>query len=502
MLIRRYGNYRLVFGVLLLLMNLAGRHLSAQQPQPDSSRSVQQATSALPVQATAGNGAARELYQQFCMKCHGKDGTGNPARGLMPDIPDFTVASWQARRSEAQLLVSILDGKGPDMPPARAKCSEKQARGLVAYVRAFAPPDNKSGRKGQKAGATGNFEESYRQLQGEMDELQRQSRKASEASADSQRFKPSEPSRRPVPSEPAEFARSSASSKPRASSPDPAPAEPPHPAAAKTPAACELYRQHCEKCHGADGTGSEVRGRQPEIPNFTNPAWQARRTDAKLLANIRDGKGNEMPPWREKISEEQARGLVGYIRDFAPAKESLGQEEKEQPAPTESAEGEKPIPVESAAVELSDGFAEKLIRWLGRFHPATVHFPIALLTAAAVAGVLRLATGRSVLDSISRFCIWFGALSAVGAGTLGWFCGGLRLTDSSWILMTHRWVGTSTVAFAGLVLVLSEVSRQPDRRRTRMGFRVALLTVAALVLFTGFLGGALTFGLDHYTWPP
>jgi hypothetical protein len=87
------------------------------------------------------------------------------------------------------------------------------------------------------------------------------------------------------------------------------------------------------------------------------------------------------------------------------------------------------------------------------------------------------------------------------AGVLGWFCGDLRLTDASWVMMTHRWLGTSTVAFAGLVLVLGEVSRRPDRRRTRMVFRVTLFFVATLVLVTGFFGGAVVSGLDHYTWP-
>jgi hypothetical protein len=62
-------------------------------------------------------------------------------------------------------------------------------------------------------------------------------------------------------------------------------------------------------------------------------------------------------------------------------------------------------------------------------------------------------------------------------------------------LLTHRWLGTFTVACAGLVLVLSERSRQPDRRRTRVWFR-------GTPLVTGFFGGAVVFGLDHYTWPP
>jgi len=130
MLTHRCAGYRFVLGGLLLLMNPAGRHLAAQPAQPDSSRSVPRSSSPPPAKAKAGTRAVHELFQQLCLKCHGKDGTGSPARGLMPDIPDFTVASWQTKRSEAQLLVSILDGKGPDMPPVRDKLTEKEARGI------------------------------------------------------------------------------------------------------------------------------------------------------------------------------------------------------------------------------------------------------------------------------------------------------------------------------------------------------------------------------------
>jgi hypothetical protein len=62
-------------------------------------------------------------------------------------------------------------------------------------------------------------------------------------------------------------------------------------------------------------------------------------------------------------------------------------------------------------------------------------------------------------------------------------------------------VRTSTVACAVVVLVLSERSRHPDRQRSRIWFRVALLIAAVLVSVTGYFGGALVFGLKHYSWP-
>jgi hypothetical protein len=69
-------------------------------------------------------------------------------------------------------------------------------------------------------------------------------------------------------------------------------------------------------------------------------------------------------------------------------------------------------------------------------------------------------------------------------------------------LMTHRWLWIATVACAGLVLLLSEGSRRPDRRRMRRWFQVTLPLLAVLVLVTGVFGGAVVYGFGHSVWPP
>jgi len=132
----------------------------------------------------AGKSATRELFQRYCVKCHGTDGTGSLARKLQPAIPDFTAASWQARRKDAQLQASILDGKGDDMPSFRGKCKEDQVRDLVAYVRAFAPSKSKpGGEKTQEPISVGEFEKEVTRLLEEMDELKREFRERSQGSA-------------------------------------------------------------------------------------------------------------------------------------------------------------------------------------------------------------------------------------------------------------------------------------------------------------------------------
>ena len=146
------------------------------------------------------------------------------------------------------------------------------------------------------------------------------------------------------------------------------------------------------------------------------------------------------------------------------------------------------------------GLAGQIIRWLGKFHPAAANFPIALLVAAAIGEVLLAATGRPGFDAASRFCLWFGALAAVLTGTLGWFMGGFHIADSSWVMTTHRWLGTSTDVLAVVALLAGEASRRPGRKRARRWFGALLVVVALMVLAAGFFGGALLYGIRHYDW--
>ncbi|HNO78140.1 MAG TPA: hypothetical protein PKN33_08780 [Phycisphaerae bacterium] len=149
--------------------------------------------------------------------------------------------------------------------------------------------------------------------------------------------------------------------------------------------------------------------------------------------------------------------------------------------------------------EHGPGFIGKLIAWLGKFHPLTVHFPIAMLLGTALAELLLIATRRPIFVNAGRFCLWIGCLGAVVSAVLGWYFGGFRLVDDSWILTTHRWLGTSTAALSVLLLVVAERTfRRTNASRT--SYRTILFISAGLVGVTGFLGGSLIYGLNHYAW--
>ncbi len=59
------------------------------------------------------------------------------------------------------------------------------------------------------------------------------------------------------------------------------------------------------------------------------------------------------------------------------------------------------------------------------------------------------------------------------------------------------WLGTSASVLALVVLCLCE---RAYRRSERQAFRLVLFPLAAVVATTGFFGGALLYGIDHYGW--
>jgi mono/diheme cytochrome c family protein len=117
---------------------------------------------------------ARRFFRRHCQSCHDKDGSGSGHRQTLPALPDFRNSRWQQNRSDRQLLVSILDGKGTRMPSFAGRLSREEARDLVALIRSFGP---------KTADATGNtdadFRREFRRLQEEFRRLCEQLREIS-----------------------------------------------------------------------------------------------------------------------------------------------------------------------------------------------------------------------------------------------------------------------------------------------------------------------------------
>jgi uncharacterized membrane protein len=132
--------------------------------------------------------------------------------------------------------------------------------------------------------------------------------------------------------------------------------------------------------------------------------------------------------------------------------------------------------------------------WLGKFHILVIHFPIALLTAAAMAELVALFRGIQVPLTAVRLAVWLGAVAAMVAVPLGWLhadVGGLGGSTGS-VLALHRWLGTITGLWSLGVFLVSE--RDSYRGRRSVLFRMVLAGGAALVIVTAHLGGTMVHG--------
>ena len=75
----------------------------------------------------------------------------------------------------------------------------------------------------------------------------------------------------------------------------------------------DLFKQKCSMCHGVDGKGYAAL----KTPDFTDPKVQASLTDKEITDTIKNGKkGTPMPPFADKLSDDQISSLVKYIRSL------------------------------------------------------------------------------------------------------------------------------------------------------------------------------------------
>jgi mono/diheme cytochrome c family protein len=95
----------------------------------------------------------------------------------------------------------------------------------------------------------------------------------------------------------------------------------------------QMYKAYCLACHDADGKGNSIRKAMPEAPDFTDPKWQASRSDAELGHSIREGKGKFMLPMKDKLGEADVEQMVAYVRQFRDEKQVVKVEPREVTVP-------------------------------------------------------------------------------------------------------------------------------------------------------------------------
>lgn len=84
----------------------------------------------------------------------------------------------------------------------------------------------------------------------------------------------------------------------------------------------KLFNSKCSSCHGKDGKGATEKGQKMAVRDMTSEEFQ-KGTDADFKKSInegfkkeKDGKKQEMDPYKEELKEAEIDGLIKYIREF------------------------------------------------------------------------------------------------------------------------------------------------------------------------------------------
>ncbi|TWU57330.1 c-type cytochrome domain-containing protein [Rubripirellula reticaptiva] len=142
----------------------------------------------------------------------------------------------------------------------------------------------------------------------------------------------------------------------------------------------------------------------------------------------------------------------------------------------------------------------------GFLHPATVHFPIALLMFGAGFVVLGW-KWPSLGTQIPLACLLFGAVSAVGATLMGWSFateqgyGSWNRFDAEMMdreIFWHRWSGVIVSILSVGFAIVALLSLRGDRPKMNFVWKFGLLVCAAISGLVGHQGGEMSYGEDFY----
>jgi mono/diheme cytochrome c family protein len=77
-------------------------------------------------------------------------------------------------------------------------------------------------------------------------------------------------------------------------------------------AGADIFKLKCAMCHGVDGTANTPAGKAFKAASFSDPAV-VKISDADRTVVVKNGK-NKMPPFADKLTADQIKAVLVYIR--------------------------------------------------------------------------------------------------------------------------------------------------------------------------------------------
>ncbi|XZE54629.1 c-type cytochrome domain-containing protein [Planctomycetaceae bacterium SH139] len=261
-----------------------------------------------------------------------------------------------------------------------------------------------------------------------------------------------------------------------------------------------IFVEHCLECHAGNKAkaGFEIDDRDAVL-GYIEPADAA---FSMLYADylIAEDPDMLMPPPSHggPLSAGELALVRVWIEEGADWPEGVSLQPPAAGAKAEDvAAATDPAPVKSRSS------VDRVWAFQGYFHPATVHFPIALLTIGGLFVVLGVVWPK-VGTQIPLACLLIGSVTAVVSSAMGWSFAatqGYPGYQAGWgeEVNAHRWSGTIVAALSLLLALIALMGVKKSSKRLNFIWKTGLLALAAMVGLVGHQGGELTYGADFYT---
>jgi uncharacterized membrane protein len=143
--------------------------------------------------------------------------------------------------------------------------------------------------------------------------------------------------------------------------------------------------------------------------------------------------------------------------------------------------------------------AERLLRWIGKFHLLLLHFPIALAVVAGGCEAWSAWKGNPAASRMARYCLWLAAVAVLPTVAFGWLhaLGGPGAGSPN-LLLLHRWLGTAAGAWVIATAIL--VERAARRDGPAWWGRAMIFACVLLVSVVAHVGGMLAHGERFFDW--
>ena len=142
-------------------------------------------------------------------------------------------------------------------------------------------------------------------------------------------------------------------------------------------------------------------------------------------------------------------------------------------------------------------FGGRVIAWLGAWHPAVIHFPIALPVTVALLELLAWIRRKPLYVANNQILLAVGVAGSLVAASVGWAGAGLPSAEDDWTLAIHRWLGSAIPFVLLLLWNMGRLAAHAESGRRSRSYCIVLAVTVVIILTQGFLGGEITHGANH-----